>query len=70
MSLRNFSRDSDEHEIHETLVLPLVQLFIGVILLLLVATAFALADPPRHLDLYCHRTANQDVLENTLESLE
>jgi glycerophosphoryl diester phosphodiesterase len=48
----------------------LVELFLGVILLLLVVTAFAFAEPPRHVDLYCHRTANQDVPENTLESLE
>jgi glycerophosphoryl diester phosphodiesterase len=40
------------------------------VLLLLVLTATAFASPPRHVDLICHRTANQDVPENTLESLD
>jgi glycerophosphoryl diester phosphodiesterase len=70
MRAGNFSHNNREPELHETLVPPLVELFLGVILLLLVASAFAFAEPAHRLDLYCHRTANQDVPENTLESLE
>ena len=70
MPTRGFRSGGDEPELHESLVRPLAELFVGVVLLLLVATAIALAEPPRHVDLYCHRTANEDVPENTLESLE
>lgn len=40
------------------------------VLLLLVFVWSPSYAQPRHVDLYCHRTANKDVPENTLESLE
>ena len=70
MRAGNVTRNNKEPELHETLIRPLVELFLGVILLLIIASAFAFSEPPRHVDLYCHRTANQDVPENTLESLD
>jgi len=70
MRARDTRQNNTEPELHETLVLPLVELFLGVILLLLVASAFAFGEPSRHVALYCHRTANQDVPENTIESLD
>ena len=41
MRRRNREQSSVDPELHETLVRPLVELFLGVILLLLVTTAFA-----------------------------
>src|SRR5205814_5774500 len=62
---------SSRSALHETLVHDTALLFAGtIILLLLVLAGSALASPPRHVDLYCHRTANQDVPENTLASLD
>jgi glycerophosphoryl diester phosphodiesterase/HEAT repeat protein len=43
---------------------------VAVFYLLLFAAVAALAQSPRRVDLYCHRTANEDVPENTLESLD
>jgi glycerophosphoryl diester phosphodiesterase/HEAT repeat protein len=44
-------------------------LCLAVLFALMVQLAYAI--PPHHAtELYCHRTANQDVPENTLESLE
>lgn len=43
---------------------------IAVLCLLLLAAAAAGAQQPRRVDLYCHRTANEDVPENTLASLD
>lgn len=40
------------------------------LLIIAVCVAPALAQSPRRVELLCHRTANQDVPENTLESLE
>jgi glycerophosphoryl diester phosphodiesterase len=57
--------------LHETLIQDTALLFAGTILLLLLVLAgSAFASPARHVDLYCHRTANADVPENTLASLE
>lgn len=42
-------KNYEEPELHPTLIRPLVELFLGVILLLLVASAFALAEP-QHAD--------------------
>lgn len=43
---------------------------IGALCLLLASAVAGEAQSPRRVDLYCHRTANQDVPENTLESLD
>lgn len=39
------SQNNEEPELHETLIRPLAELFLCVILLLLVASAFAFAEP-------------------------
>ena len=68
--MRDDRRNSDS-AFHETLIHDTVLLFAALIVLLVVllgATAFA--SPPHHIDLICHRTANQDLPENTLESLD
>ena len=70
MATGNLRSGGSEPELHETLARPLAELFVGVVLLLVLVTAIALADPPRRIDLYCHRTASEDVPENTLESLQ
>lgn len=41
-----------------------------ILILLLLAASVTVHAQSRHVDLYCHRTANKDVPENTLESLE
>lgn len=46
------------------------RIFLFLIALLFAQPFYALAEQGRRVELYCHRTANQDVPENTLESLE
>jgi glycerophosphoryl diester phosphodiesterase len=41
-----------------------------IVIVVLAASCLVCAAQSRHVDLYCHRTANKDVPENTLESLE
>ncbi|WP_047488737.1 glycerophosphodiester phosphodiesterase family protein [Terriglobus sp. TAA 43] len=41
-----------------------------IFILLFVVASVTVCAQSRHVDLYCHRTANKDVPENTLESLE
>jgi len=41
-----------------------------IVILLLVMACVTASAQGRHVDLYCHRTANKDVPENTMESLE
>ena len=45
---------------------------ISILLIVIAITNFARAESPQvgRVELFCHRTANKDVTENTLESLE
>jgi len=64
-------KQNSKSALHETLIHDTAILFAGtIVLLLLLLAGSALASPPSRVDLYCHRTANQDVPENTLASLD
>lgn len=50
MRAGNVTPNNKEPELHETLIRPLVELFLGVILLLIIASAFAFAEPAPRID--------------------